>query len=71
MALLPITVVCCTRRRTDFLRACLKRVVNQDLQPQGVVVVENDRTPQSEHVVKAVASMPGAKGIVIRYILEP
>lgn len=59
----PVTVVICTRDRTDNLRRCLEAVRQLDYPDFEVLVVDN--APQTDETEKLVRTMPG-----VRYVRE-
>lgn len=60
----PISIVICTRDRTDNLRRCLEAVAELDYPAFEVVVVDN--APRTESTRELVAASPG-----VRYVREP
>jgi GT2 family glycosyltransferase len=60
----PITVIICTRNRTDSLQRCLTSLTSLVCQPAEILVVDN--APPDERTRELVASYP-----VVRYYVEP
>jgi glycosyltransferase involved in cell wall biosynthesis len=58
-----VSVVVCTRDRTDQLRACLVSLLALDTKPREIVVVDN--SPTDDATVRLCADLP------VRYVLEP
>lgn len=61
---IPISVVICTRDRSESLKRCLNSLYSLTMHPLEILVVDN--APESDETRGLVSSMPG-----IRYILEP
>ena len=58
-----VSVVVCTRNRTDQLRSCLETLLALDVNPREIVVVDN--CPSDDSTRRLCAELP------VRYVLEP
>jgi succinoglycan biosynthesis protein ExoM len=67
---LPVSVICCTRRRMRLLKRCLESVLDQVQPPTELIVVENDTEPQSEGAVRSFQERADALGIQLHYLRE-
>ena len=59
----PISVVVCTRDRTQYLEGCLKNLLELDYPNFEIIVVDN--APTTQETAKLVSTMPS-----VRYVLE-
>ena len=58
----PVSVIVCTRNRTDDLRGCLQSLLAMDYPDDEIIVVDN--APSSDDTARLVAGLP------VRYVRE-
>lgn len=59
----PISIVVCTRDRTELLKQCLKALLNLDYPKYEIIIVDN--APSNDATAKLAQTLP------VRYVCEP